>query len=66
MYLLLGYSPINLKIHIAYKSPFKMKSSRHQSMVQSLNIALVCLRKLNTGILAVDCDDTIKKMKRKY
>lgn len=62
MDILLGYS-LNLEYFENLNTlSFETKSSRYQSMVQSLNMTLVCFKKL--FILDVDCDDNQENEKK--
>lgn len=62
MDLVLGYS-LNLEYFENLNTlSFETKSSRYQSMVQSLNMTLVCFKKL--FILDVDCDDNQENEKK--
>lgn len=62
MDLLLGYS-LNLEYFENLNTlSFETKSSRYQSMVQSLNMTLVWFKKL--FILDVDCDDNQENEKK--
>lgn len=62
MDILLGYS-LNLEYFENLNTlSFETKSSRYQSMVQSLNMTLVWFKKL--FILDVDCDDNQENEKK--
>lgn len=62
MDLVLGYS-LNLEYFENLNTlSFETKSSRYQSMVQSLNMTLVWFKKLY--ILDVDCDDNQENEKK--